>query len=123
VCYVLALAFIDGPRVESDAVIQLGGYLREGITFEDVSFTYPGSVSPALSRVSLTIRAGERIVLVSENDAGKSTLVKLLLGLYRPTGGRIQVDGMDPSAATARVGATWVASTRAAPEPVLHRNL
>ncbi len=71
------------------------GRLLDGIRFESVSFTYPGSDTPALDAVDFEIRAGESIALVGENGAGKTTLTKLLLGLYRPTSGRITVDGTD----------------------------
>ena len=69
--------------------------MREGIRFEGVSFVYPGSDVPALSGIDLQVRPGERIALVGENGAGKTTLTKLLMGLYRPTGGKITVDGID----------------------------
>ena len=69
--------------------------IREDIRFESVSFTYPGSETPALDAVDLDIKAGESIALVGENGAGKTTLTKLLLGLYRPTSGSIKVDGAD----------------------------
>jgi ATP-binding cassette subfamily B protein len=69
--------------------------LRRGITFEHVSFTYPGACEPALRDVTLEIRPGERLALVGENGAGKSTFARLLLGLDEPTEGRILVDGVD----------------------------
>ena len=69
--------------------------LRDGVVFEDVSFTYPGRGRPALDGVSLHIRAGECVALVGHNGAGKTTLVKLILRLYDPTGGRILLDGVD----------------------------
>jgi ATP-binding cassette subfamily B protein len=69
--------------------------LQQGIRFERVRFTYPGSDRPALDGIDLQIRPGERIALVGENGAGKTTLAKLLLGLYPPTEGRILADGTD----------------------------
>ena len=87
--------FLAGPRLDPEAGRRTSGPLREGIVFENVSFTYPGSEQPAVANVNLTIRPGERIALVGENGAGKTTLVKLLMGLYRPTAGRIVVDGID----------------------------
>lgn len=69
--------------------------LREGITLENVSFTYPGTHRPVLEDVSLQIPAGTVIALVGENGAGKTTLVKLLARMYEPTGGRILVDGIE----------------------------
>jgi ATP-binding cassette subfamily B protein len=72
-----------------------GAPLREGIRFERVSFTYPGSDRAALHEIDLLLRPEERIALVGENGAGKTTLARLLLGLYPPTAGRILVDGVD----------------------------
>lgn len=71
--------------------------LTEGITLEDLSFTYPNSERAALDGISLHLRPGIIVALVGENGAGKSTLVKLFAGLYRPTRGRIVVDGRDLS--------------------------
>jgi len=65
------------------------------IRFEQVSFRYPGSDNDVLRELDLTIRAHEALALVGVNGAGKSTLVKLLGGAYRPTAGRITVDGVD----------------------------
>lgn len=53
------------------------------------------SSRPAVEGLNLTIRKGERIALVGENGAGKSTFVRLLTGLYRPTGGAIYIDGIN----------------------------
>ncbi len=71
--------------------------LTDGIVFEHVSFSYPGTDSLALDDVTLRLPAGAVVAVVGENGAGKSTLVKLLAGFYRPTGGRILVDGADLS--------------------------
>ncbi|MFR7992826.1 MAG: ABC transporter ATP-binding protein [Lachnospiraceae bacterium] len=65
------------------------------ITFEHVSFRYPGSDREVLHDVNLTIRQGEKIAIVGENGSGKSTFVALLMGLYEPTEGRILVNGKD----------------------------
>ncbi|TCO20459.1 ATP-binding cassette subfamily B protein [Kribbella steppae] len=65
------------------------------VRFENVSFRYPGSDVDVLRNLDLTIRAHEALALVGVNGAGKSTLVKLLGGAYRPTEGRITVDGVD----------------------------
>jgi ATP-binding cassette, subfamily B, bacterial len=69
----------------------------DGIRFEDVSFTYPGGSEPALEHVSLHLMPGESLALVGENGSGKTTLIKLLTRLYRPTSGRILLDGLDLS--------------------------
>ncbi len=67
----------------------------DGIRFENVSFTYPGTKTPALDRVSLHLRPGRKLALVGENGAGKTTLIKLLTRLYRPSEGRILLDGLE----------------------------
>jgi ATP-binding cassette subfamily B protein len=65
------------------------------ISFEDVTFTYPGAERPVFEHLSLEIPAGQRLAIVGLNGAGKTTLVKLLCRLYEPTSGRIVVDGVD----------------------------
>ena len=67
----------------------------DGIRFEGVSFSYPGSTIPALHNVSLHIRPGQSLAIVGENGSGKTTLIKLLARLYKPTEGRIRLDGLD----------------------------
>ena len=69
--------------------------LEHGVAFEDVSFVYPGTTRPVLEHVDLVLPAGGVVAIVGENGAGKSTLVKLLARMYRPTSGRITVDGVD----------------------------
>jgi ATP-binding cassette subfamily B protein len=69
--------------------------IRVGFVFEDVGFQYPGSDRWAIRHVNLSITPGERIALVGENGAGKTTITKLLARLYDPTEGRILLDGVD----------------------------
>jgi ATP-binding cassette subfamily B protein len=69
--------------------------IRTGFIFEDVGFQYPGSDRWAIRHVDLSIVPGERIALVGENGAGKTTITKLLARLYEPTEGRILLDGVD----------------------------
>jgi ATP-binding cassette subfamily B protein len=64
-----------------------------GITFDHVSFSYPGDKKEVIHDLNLTIAPGEKIALVGNNGAGKTTLIKLLCGLYAPTAGRILIDG------------------------------
>ncbi len=65
------------------------------IEFRDVSFSYPSSESPVIEHLSFTIRPGERIALVGENGAGKSTIIKLLARFYDVTSGEILVNGVN----------------------------
>jgi ATP-binding cassette subfamily B protein len=69
--------------------------MRQGIAFDHVSFTYPGTDRAVLHDLTFTLHPNERVALVGANGAGKSTLVKLLCRLYDPTHGRILVDGVD----------------------------
>ena len=67
----------------------------DSITFEGVSFTYPGAAYEALSNVSFTLHKEEKVVLVGLNGSGKSTLIKLLLRMYEPDTGIIRINGKD----------------------------
>ena len=67
--------------------------LHEGIRFDRVSFSYPGTSRVVLDDVSLVLPAGSVVAIVGENGAGKSTLVKLLAKMYEPVSGAILVDG------------------------------
>src|SRR5260221_8723712 len=69
--------------------------LRGEITFENVTFSYPGSEQDALTDLSFTITAGETLAVVGRNGAGKTTLFKLICRLYDPKEGRILIDGID----------------------------
>jgi ATP-binding cassette subfamily B protein len=69
--------------------------LAGAITFEHVSFAYPGTNRLVLDDVNLELPAGSVVAVVGENGAGKTTLVKLLAKMYEPTGGRILIDGTD----------------------------
>lgn len=68
---------------------------ERGIRLQDVGFLYPGKTDWVLRHVNLFIPHGQSVALVGENGAGKTTLVKLLTRLYRPTEGRILLDGKD----------------------------
>jgi ATP-binding cassette, subfamily B, bacterial len=69
--------------------------IREGFAFVDAGFQYPGSDRWAVRHLNFTIRPGERLALVGENGAGKTTITKLIARLYEPTEGRVLLDGRD----------------------------
>jgi ATP-binding cassette subfamily B protein len=71
--------------------------LPEAIHFENVSFHYPNNEQIVLDDISLSIKQGQHVAIVGENGAGKSTFVKLLLGLYKPTSGTVLVDDINLS--------------------------
>lgn len=65
------------------------------IEFREVSFSYPGAESNALTKVSFKIKAGEHVAILGRMGSGKSTIHKLILGLYQPTEGAVLIDGID----------------------------
>jgi ATP-binding cassette, subfamily B, bacterial len=79
----------------ADADLPAPDRIAEGIRFDHVTFCYPGTTKPALADIDLFLPSGCVVAVVGENGAGKTTLVKLLAKLYRPTSGRILVDGAD----------------------------
>jgi ATP-binding cassette subfamily B protein len=103
------LVFRQGQAAVSASLSAIGGMVErapsgsalrgplpdDGLRFEDVTFTYPGSSRPAVDGVSFHLRPGRKLALVGENGSGKTTLVKLLARLYEPDAGRITLDGLD----------------------------
>lgn len=65
------------------------------LTMEHVSFQYPEAEKACIEDLNFTVNSGEKLALVGTNGAGKSTIIKLLLGLYEPAGGRILLDWTD----------------------------
>ena len=86
----------SAPRAPATAAQSAGVDLgREEVALEAVTLSYPGRGQPALDRVSLTIRPGEKIVVTGPSGAGKSSLLALLLGFATPTSGAITAGGID----------------------------
>lgn len=65
------------------------------VTFDDVSFTYPGAEAPVLTGIDLVVRPGQTTAIIGATGSGKSTLVSLVPRLFDVTGGRVLVDGVD----------------------------
>ena len=79
---------------EREGCNNIGGKVSElyKVVFEDVYFTYQNQTKPILSGVSFVLEKGTHYALVGENGAGKSTIIKLLLGLYKPQKGKIYIN-------------------------------
>ena len=85
-------AILDAPREPRPVdPVDVGELTR--LAFENVSFSHQSVATPAVQGVSFEVRRGETVAFVGPSGAGKTTLVKLLVGLYRPNGGRILYDG------------------------------
>lgn len=100
--------YLEQPTEADAGHLTHGAVPNDGLRFENVSFAYPGG-QEVLHDISLHIVPGSSLALVGENGSGKTTLIKLLTRLYRPTQGRILLDGSDlnewdTQALRARVG-------------------
>ena len=69
--------------------------IRGQMTFDDVTFLYPGTQTPALSDIQLNVQAGQTVALVGPSGAGKTTICNLVARFYDPTSGRVTLDGRD----------------------------
>ena len=109
--------YLETQVPEPSGVAVKGPHPEDGIRFEDVSFTYPGSEQPALEHITLHLVPGTSLALVGENGSGKTTLIKLLTRLYQPSSGRIFLDGRnltewDEQALRERIGVIFQDFTR-----------
>ncbi len=66
-----------------------------GLTFDDVTFSYPGADHPVLQDVSFSVRPGQTLAVIGSTGAGKSTLVNLIPRLFDATGGTVKLNGVD----------------------------
>jgi len=69
--------------------------LNGNIQFKDVSFTYPGQENPCLNSVSFNVAQGEKVGIIGRIGSGKTTIEKLLMGLYQPSSGSILFDNIE----------------------------
>lgn len=96
----IALSSLDGivkqPVERPDDANFVSRQTFDGdIQLKDVTFAYPGQEMKALQNVSLRIRAGEHVAILGRVGSGKTTLQKLIVGLYQPIAGSVLIDGID----------------------------
>ncbi|WP_425022784.1 lipid A ABC transporter ATP-binding protein/permease MsbA [Pantoea agglomerans] len=87
-------AILDTEQ-EKDEGTRVADRATGNIEFRDVTFTYPGSETPALQHINLTLPAGKTVALVGRSGSGKSTLASLLTRFYDIDSGEILLDGHD----------------------------
>jgi ATP-binding cassette subfamily B protein len=109
--------YLETPVPPATGTSRRGPHPEDGIRFERVSFSYPGSSEVTLHEISLHLPPGGSLALVGENGSGKTTLIKLLTRLYRPDSGRILLEGLDlaewdEQALRARIGVIFQDFTR-----------
>ncbi|MBN8532005.1 MAG: ATP-binding cassette domain-containing protein, partial [Alphaproteobacteria bacterium] len=78
------------------------------LSAEQLTFTYPNYPLPLLNKLDFALKPGEMVGLVGKNGCGKTTLLKLLQGLYRPSEGRVLIDGADIQQFTRGELASWI---------------
>ncbi|WP_084650651.1 type I secretion system permease/ATPase [Desulfovibrio litoralis] len=102
------LMTLPTERIEPGSYVEFG-HLEHSIALENVSFKYPNSERLALDGVNIKIKPGEKVGIIGRMGSGKSTLGRLIVGLYQPTEGAIKFGGvdirqMDTSELRSRVG-------------------
>lgn len=85
--------FLEQPVRTRKGKVRAGAAPGRGLEIRDLTFRYPGSETPALDGIDLTLKPGTRLALVGENGSGKTTLTKLIAGLYEIEHGDIRLDG------------------------------
>ena len=87
--------FMETPREGGGADSLLLDKVQGQIEFRDVHFAYPGATEATLNGVSFTIRPGEKVAVLGRIGSGKSTIARIVLGLYPPAKGLVLVDGTE----------------------------
>jgi ABC-type bacteriocin/lantibiotic exporter with double-glycine peptidase domain len=84
--------YLELPEEEDGDVVLDNGKGSPKIEFRNVIFTYPMNKEPTIKNVSFVVEPGEDIALVGENGSGKTTIIKLLLGIYKPDSGQVLIN-------------------------------
>ena len=87
---------VDSAQIKSNTFKSEDGslHLKQQITLENISFTYPGNFSPAINELSMSIPANSLVGIVGPSGSGKTTLIDILLGLITPQQGQLKVDSI-----------------------------
>lgn len=92
--------FDSGIYEADDARSNTGSEVDSGraprVVLSKVTFVHQGKVEPTIKNLSLAVRGGSTVAIVGPSGAGKTTLVDLMLGLYEPQAGQVQIDGLSP---------------------------
>ena len=106
----------DKPLVENtDDTLELfhEGFVSE-IEVSNVSLTYPGKLTPAISNITLKIPSGASVAFVGPSGAGKTTIIDVLLGVLHPDEGKVSISGLSPMLAVAK----WPGAVSYVPQDV-----
>jgi len=91
----LAQLMTQAREHQHGAVFMSRPEFKGAIEFRNVTFTYPGASKPVLDGVSFQITPGETVAIVGKVGSGKTTVAKLILGLFKPETGAVLIDGID----------------------------
>lgn len=89
-----AITYPDRMNTGKGVPLPKGNDLPPSIELKGIGYTYPKAEKPTLKGIDVNIRAGERIAIVGANGTGKTTLIKILCGLYLPTEGEVLLNGI-----------------------------
>jgi subfamily B ATP-binding cassette protein MsbA len=86
--------YLLDQQVETNGTAELPSFEKE-IAYINVSFHYPGTKRKVLDKINFRVKRGEVVAIVGRSGAGKTTLLDILPRFYRPTGGKVTIDGID----------------------------